>query len=205
MAAMAIPEGEKLTIDEFLEAIAGYDGRFELVRGVAYAVDGAKQGHNVICSNVQAAFVPAGKRKGYRTTSSNTAVRTGPHTVRYPDIVVDGGPRNAAALTASRPAIVVEVSSSGSAVFEYDVKLREYQGLESIDTVLQIESEMAMVRVHRRQEDGTWTEEEAVEEFDKDIPLPSLAVSITLKEIYDTLDVRPRPRLQVVKKRSNGM
>jgi hypothetical protein len=30
------------------------------------------------------------------------------------------------------------------------------------------------------------------------IPLPSLAVSITLNEIYDTLDVRPRPRLQVV-------
>ena len=39
-----------------------------------------------------------------------------------------------------------------------------------------------------------------------DIPLPSLAVSITLNEIYDTLDVRPRPRLQVVKnERTNGM
>ena len=32
-----------------------------------------------------------------------------------------------------------------------------------------------------------------------DIPFPSLAVSMTLNEIYDTLDVRPRPRLQVVK------
>ena len=195
---MAIPEEEKLTVDEFLEAIAGREGRYELVRGVAYAMDGAKEAHNVICSNVQTALVPAGKRKGCRTTSSNTAVRTGPDTVRYPDIVVDGGPPDATALTASRPAIVVKVSSSGTAVFEYDVKLREYQGLESIDTVLQIESEMAMVRVHRRQEDGTWTEE-TIEEFDKDIPLPSLAVSITLNEIYDTLDVRPRPRLQIVK------
>jgi Uma2 family endonuclease len=202
---MAIPEEEKLTVDEFLKAITGHDGRFELVRGVAYAMAGAKEGHNVICSNVQTALVPAGKRKGCRTTSSDTAVQTGPDTVRYPDVVVDCGPPNATALTASRPTIVVEVSSSGTAVFDYGTKLREYQGMESIDTVLQIESEIALVKVHRRQENGTWTEE-TVEEFNMDIPLPSLAVSITLNEIYDTLDVRPRPRLQVVKnERTNGM
>lgn len=53
---MAIPEEEKLTVDEFLEAIAGHDGRFELVRGVAYAMAGAKEAHNVICSNVQTAL-----------------------------------------------------------------------------------------------------------------------------------------------------
>ena len=195
---MAIPEEEKLTVDEFFEAIAGREGRYELVGGVAYAMAGAKEGHNVICSNVQSAVVPAGKRKGGRTTSSNTAVRTGPDTVRYPDVVVDCGPPDATALTASRPTIVVEVSSSGAAVFEYGTKLHEYQGVESVGTVLQIESELALVKVHRRQEDGTWSEE-TIEEFDMDIPFPSLAVSMTLNEIYDTLDVRPRPRLQVVK------
>ncbi len=201
---MTILEEEKLTIDEFFKAIAGRDGRFELVRGVAYAMAGAKEGHNVICSNVQAAFVPAGKRKGCRTTSSDTAVQTGPDTVRYPDVVVDCGPANAAALTASRPTIVVEVSSSGTAVFDYGAKLREYQSVESIETILQIESEIALVTIHRRQDDGTWTET-TVEEFETLITLPSLAMSITPNDIYDTLDVRPRPRLHVVKdERING-
>jgi Uma2 family endonuclease len=132
-------------------------------------------------------------------------VQTGPDTVRYPDVVVDCGPPNPTALMASRPTLVVEVSSPGTAVFDCGVKLREYQGVDSIDTVLQIESEMALVKVHRRQDNGTWTED-TVEEFNMDIALPSLAVSITLNDIYDTLDVRPRPRLQVVRnEHSNGM
>ena len=195
---MAISDAEKLTVDQFLKAIAGRDGRFELVRGLAYAMAGAKQGHNVICSNVLTALVPAAKRNGCRATASDTALQTGPDTVRYPDVVVDCGPPNPAALTASGPTIVVEVSSPGAAVFDYGAKLREYQAIASVDLVLQIESEIALVKVHRRQRDGTWTEE-TVEEFGSGIPLPSLEMSIKLDEIYDTLDVRPRPRLQVVK------
>jgi len=195
---MGIPEHGKLTVDEFFEAISGTEGRYELVGGVAYAMAGAKEGHNVICSNVLTAFVPAGKQKGCRTTSSATAVQTGPGTIRYPDVVVDRGPPNAAAITASIPTIIVEVSSPGTAVFDYGAKLREYQGVESIDTVVQIDSEIALVKVHRRQQDGTWTEE-TFEEFDIAIPLPSLATSMMLNEIYDTLEVKPRPRLQVVR------
>ncbi|MEH2539280.1 MULTISPECIES: Uma2 family endonuclease [unclassified Bradyrhizobium] len=163
-----------------------------------------KEGHNVIRSNVLAAFVPAGKQRGCRATSINTAVQTGPDTIRYPDVVVDCGPRNAQAMTASKPMIVVEVSAPGTAVF-YSAKLREYRGVGSVDIVMQIESEMVLVKVHRRQQEGTWTEE-TVEEFDVAIPFPSLATSITLNEIYDTLGVRPRSRLQAVKnERTNGM
>jgi hypothetical protein len=66
---MDIPEHEKLSIDDFFDAISGSEVRCELVGGA-----GAKEGHNVVCSNVQTAFVPAGKKKGCRTTSSDTAV-----------------------------------------------------------------------------------------------------------------------------------
>lgn len=203
--AMGIPEHEKLTVDEFFEAIAGRDGRYELAAGLAYAIAGANQGHNVICSNVLAAFVLAGKQRGCRATSINTGVQTGPDSIRYPDVVVDCGPPNATAMTASKATIIVEVSSPGTAVFDYATKLREYQNVESVDTVMQIESEIALVKVHRRQKDGTWSEE-TFEEFDVAIPFPALATTITLNEIYDTLEVNPRPRLQSVsaQKRLNG-
>lgn len=195
---MGIADYEKLSIDEFFEAISGQEGRYELVDGVAYAMAGAKQGHNVICSNIQTVMVPAGKKAGCRTTSSDTAVQTGPDTVRYPDVVVDCGPPNANSLVALKPTIVVEVSSPGTGVFDYGAKLREYQALDSISLVLQIESEFALVKVHTKSENGTWREE-TIEEFDVAIPLPSLNTSVTLNEIYDTVDVRPRTRLQVVK------
>ena len=61
---MGIPEHEKLTVDEFFDAISGSEGRYELVGGIAYAMAGAKEGHNVICSNVQTAFCPGRKAEG---------------------------------------------------------------------------------------------------------------------------------------------
>ena len=198
---MTIAEAGKLTVAEFLQAVTGRDGRFELVRGVAYAMAGAKEGHNVICSNILTALVPAGKRHGCRTTSSDTAVQTGPDTIRYPDVVVDCGPPNASALTASKPTIVVEISSPGTAVFDHAAKLLEYQSLATISTILQIESEIALVKIHSRLDDGSWAEQ-TIEAFDTAIDLPSLSASITLNEIYDTLDVRPRLRLQIVPPRS---
>ena len=78
MMSMEAASQPKLTVDEFFEAISGADERYEFINGVAYAIDGAKEGHNVICSNVLVAIAPAGKKSGCRTTSSDTAVQTGP-------------------------------------------------------------------------------------------------------------------------------
>jgi Uma2 family endonuclease len=187
----------KLTVDQFFDAISGADERYELINGVAYAMAGAKEGHNVICGNVLVAIAPAGKKSGCRTTSSNTAVQSGPETVRYPDVVVDSGPPDPSAKTASRPTFIVEVTSPGTSFVDYGDQLREYQRLESVDTVMQIESEFVLVKVHRRQSDGTWTDE-TIEDFGVAIPIPSISASITLDDVYDTLDLRPRPRLVVV-------
>ncbi len=194
---MSVPEHEKLSVERFFQAIVGLDGQFELIDGVAYAMAGAKQGHNVISSNVQTALVPAGKRQGCRTTSSDTGVQTGPQTVRFPDVVVDCGPADPAALTATAPTVIVEVSSPGTAVFDYGEKLDEYKRLPSVQLILQIESEIVLVKAHRREAAG-WTET-TYESLDDIIPVSPLGTSVPVAEIYDTLDISPRARLQVVR------
>lgn len=152
---MEVAPQPKLTVDAFFEAISGADERYELINGVAYAMAGAKEGHNVICSNVLVAMAPAGKKKGGRTTSSDTAVQTGPATVRYPDVVVDCGPPDPSARMASNPTVIVEVTSPGTSFVDYGDKLRQYQKLKSVEMVVQIESEIVLVKVHRRQSEGT--------------------------------------------------
>ncbi len=157
----------------------------------------ANEGHNVICSNVLVAIAPDGKKKGCRMTSSDTAVQTDRDTVRYPDVVVDCGPPDPSAKMASKPTVIVEITSPGTSFVNFGDKLREYQRLQSVDTVMQIESELVLVKVHRRQSDGTWTDE-SIEDFGVAIPIPSIGASITLDHVYDTLDLRPRPRLVVL-------
>lgn len=194
---MGVPEQERLSVATFFKAISGRDGQFELIDGVAYAMAGAKQGHNVISSNVQTAFVPAGKRQGCRTTSSDTGVLTGPRSVRFPDVVVDCGPADPSALTATAPTVIVEVSSPGTAVFDYGEKLDEYRGLASVQLILQIESEIVLVKAHRRESEG-W-KETMHESLADIIEIAPLRMSLSVAEIYDTLAVSPRARLQVVR------
>jgi Uma2 family endonuclease len=50
---MEVASHPKLTVDEFFEAISGADGRYELINGVAYAMAGAKEGHNVVVSVIK--------------------------------------------------------------------------------------------------------------------------------------------------------
>lgn len=178
--------GTTLTVDEFFDAIAGNEERYELVEGFARRLVRADQGRNVIRSNVLAALVPAGKREGCRVMSVNTGVRTGPNTIRYPDVVVDGGPPDRASTMASRPAIIVEVLSSESS---HEAVLREYRSLAGTDTILQIQARAVFTMVHRRREDGAW-ETETVENLDDAIALPKLRTSLTMRDIYDQVEVR---------------
>lgn len=69
---------ELMSAEEFLVWVEAQDARHELVRGVPIRLmAGANQGHNVVASNILVALVPQAKRHGCRTTSSDTAVRTG--------------------------------------------------------------------------------------------------------------------------------
>ena len=100
-------------------------------------------------------------------------------------------------MTASRPRIIVEVSPPGGAPFDDDARAREYRAVESVDTIMRIESEIALVKVHGRQQDGTWAEE-TFEEFGVAISLPALAAAAGRDLRYagrETLTISQRVRL----------
>jgi Uma2 family endonuclease len=188
---------DRLSVEQFLSWLPRQEGRYELVNGQIRMMTGAANRHNIAKDNVAAALHSAARSHGCRSTSSDTGVRTGELSLRYPDVVVDCGPPDLDGLTVATPTILVAVSSPGTRETDISVKLYEYQNLPSVQIIIQIEPDIVFVTVHRRAPDGSW-QLEVYDSLDDIIDLPPLSTSLPMRDIYAGLDVKPRRKLQVV-------
>nr|WP_255699791.1 Uma2 family endonuclease [Jiella avicenniae] len=194
---MAVAKHEPMSADRFLAWIQIQEERYELADGlVVRMMAGAKESHNVVTTNIVVSLAPHAKRHGCRTTSSDTAVRTGPSGIRFPDVVVDCGAPDANAKEASRPTIVVEVSSPGTLTTDLADKLEEYRGRDDIRVIALVEPDVVSVRVYRRDPNGIWSIEK-YDELADTIDLPEIGTHLPLSEIYDTLTPKQRPELRM--------
>lgn len=139
-----------ISVEQFLEWAGQQDKRYELVNGQIHRMAGATNGYTDIRNNVEYALTTLSRPKGCRTTGSDSGVRTGARSFRLPDIVVNGGPRDANAREIQAPSIVVEISSPGTWPTNLGAKLNKYQGLSSLQVIIQIEPDVVAVAVHRR-------------------------------------------------------
>jgi Uma2 family endonuclease len=187
-------EHDRVSAEDFLEWVLYQEGRFELVDGyVIEMMAGAKQGHNVVVSNIVSSLGPQSKSGGCRTTSSDTAVQTLASTIRYPDIVVDCGPPDPDAMVAESPTLVVEVSSPDTSSVDITDKLDEYQHHPAVRLIMFVEPSTVLVKLYRRDSEGTWGPEK-YDDLASVIDMPEIGASLALSEIYDTL--MPRSKLK---------
>lgn len=201
---MTFQKHERISAAAFLDWAIAQEERFELVDGrIVRMMTGAKQSHNVASANIAAALLPQARRSGCRTTASNTAVRTGLGGVRYPDVVVDCGPKERDALEASRPVLVVEVASPGTTAIDATDKLDEYRAQGDIRLILFVDPDVVSAKLYRRDADGIW-QVEKYDSLDQSIELPEIASSLDLDDVYATLDPEARPRLRLVEEPGQG-
>lgn len=195
---MEAAECGRISADQFLEWASGQEQRFELVDGfVVRMMAGAKQGHNVIVTNIVSSVAPQAKVGKCRTTSSNTAVQTRASTVRYPDVVVDCGPEDPDATVAEDPTLVVEVSSPGTSLVDATDRLDEYQGHPAIRMIMFVEPSVVSVKLYRRDGGGVWNSEK-YDALEGVIDMPEIGSVLTLAEIYDTLLPSLQRRLHLI-------
>ena len=195
---MGDPKHGLMSADEFLVWIETQTERHELVNGVPIRMmAGAKQGHNVVTSNILVALVPQAKRKGCRTTSSDTAVRTGRDGIRYPDVVVDCGPPDPSAREATKPTMVVEVSSPRTSSIDVTDKLDEYRAHAGLRLIVLVDPDVVAVKVYRRHDAKAWNIERYVD-LRQSIDLAEIGASLSLQNIYDTLSPQQGPPLRVI-------
>ena len=187
---------DRISIEQFFDWASDQDGRFELVDGQVRMMVGATNAHNDIKNNVEVALTLLARKTGCRASSSDSGIRTGERSLRLPDVVVNCGPRNPDAREIQAPAVVVEISSPGTRATDLGVKLAEYRNVSSILAIIQIEPDVIAVAVHRRVGIG-WIVE-VYEDIDDVIALPELQGVLALREVYLDMEVKPRPRFQIV-------
>jgi Uma2 family endonuclease len=188
------PDYATVTPEEFFAWVPGQEGRYELVEGEVVMMAGAGRRHDAIVVNLIAAVRPQTRGGPCQTFTSDTYVATGATTRRMPDMGIDCGKPDENSLMADKPSLVVEVLSPTTGGFDLTVKLTEYQRLPSLDYILFVDTESPTVHLYRRSEGGLW-QDDVLKGLDAVVELGKLKISLPLREIYEGLQFRPKPKL----------
>ena len=147
-----------MTVDEFLAWAEGQDGRWELYRGVPYAMAPERTRHGEVKFAVQMALVQGIRKAGLpcHMLPDGATVRVAEDTAHEPDALVYCGPKLPGdAIEVPAPIIVVEVSSPSTRKIDATLKLAGYFRLASVEHFLIVNPNAPPMVHHQRQPDGT--------------------------------------------------
>lgn len=185
---------EAWTWDAYLEWEARQPIRYELVEGQVYAMGGGTAEHDTIGNNLRAASHSQMRGTPCRLHGPDLKVRAG-HDGRYPDALIDCGPRVPDALYAREPVAVFEVLSKSTAWIDQNLKLRAYAATPTIRTYVLISQDEQRAMVYTRDADGRLDIQSAVllEGPDASVEIPELGVTLPFSVLYEGLDLAAEP------------
>jgi Uma2 family endonuclease len=183
------------TLGEFFAWQEFQPDRYEFVDGRPLEMrSGANNVHDDIVVNLIAELRNQLRGSGCRPFTSDGSIETRPGQIRRPDVGVDCGPRDPNATMAALPKLVIEVLSPSTRDFDSFRKLEEYKGVPSMDHVMLVEPNEAIVSLWSRDATGLWTERR-IRGLDEKIELPDLAVALSSSAIYEGVEFPVFPRL----------
>lgn len=189
---MGLPQRvPRLTPVEYLARERAATYRSEYFDGEMFAMAGGSPRHSLIKVNVTGEL--RARLKGSPCTAYDSDLRilvsrTGLYT--YPDASVICGPlefEDEHRDTVANPTLLVEVLSESTEAYDRGKKFGHYRQIPALREYLLVSQEEPKIERFLRNQDGTWTLTEAAG-LDATLPLPSLNVEISLREIYDKVD-----------------
>ena len=186
-----------MTEAEFLDWQLSREARYELVDGFPQAMTGARIRHDIARGNADRHLAPQLRTsgKGCRPFSADIAIRVYPGQLRRPELSVLCPPFDMEDAVSGTPRLILEVLSETTRRIDEHVKLDEYKGLNSLDTIVLMSPTELDVVVWSRDDARQW-QRKRYQSRDDVIPLPSLEASLPLAVLYDGIDLRsafPRP------------
>jgi Uma2 family endonuclease len=135
--------------------------------------------------------------KPCRVHGPDLKVRAGGHVLgldprngRYPDALIDCGPRAPGAVHAQQPVAVFEVLSKSTGWIDQILKLRDYDATPTIRTYVLISQDEMRAMVYTRDEDGRLGIQSAVllEGAEASIEIPEFGLALPFSDIYEGLE-----------------
>jgi Uma2 family endonuclease len=178
------------TWDAYLEWEARQPVRYELVDGQVHAMGGGTAEHDTIGNNLRGELRTQMRGKPCRVQGPDLKVLAG-HDGRYPDALIDCGPRVQGALHAQEPVTVFEVLSKSTAWIDQNLKLRDYAATPSVRTYVLISQDEQRAMVYTRDADGRLDIQGAVllEGPEAAIEIPEFGVAVEFSALYEGLEV----------------
>jgi len=175
-----------MTETEFAAFLQARDERWELLDGAPIMMVRTTQRHRDLVANILASLHGQLRGTRCRPTYSKTGVRTGARTFRYPDLVVDCGPRVDQAMCATTPVLVVEVLSSARDPFDTHLRVTEYKTHSDIACILLIDPDNPRAILHRR-DDAGWCDHLSIG-LDQVVDITEVGATVPLRDVYDGLE-----------------
>ena len=192
---MAGPVHRSWTVEEFFAWQEHQADRYELVDGGPLTMmAGAKNVHDDVVVNLLGELREQLRGSGCRPFTGDGSVETRPGQIRRPDVGVDCGPRDPNGTKAALPRAFIEVLSPSTRDFDTFRQLEEYKGVASVEYVLLVELNAAIVSFWSRDETGQWGERR-IRGMAAAIEMPGLKIALQMEGVYEGIVFPAVPRL----------
>ena len=166
--------------------------RYELAGGQVHAKGGGTTKHDTIGNNLRRHLWSCLRGTPCRVQGPDLKVKAG-QDGRYPDALIDRGPRVPDALQAQTPVAVFEILSKTTAWIDQTRKLREFDATPSVLTYILISQDEPRALVYRRDEIGRLSIRSAalLERPESAIEIAEPELSVPFSALHEDVEFNP--------------
>jgi Uma2 family endonuclease len=168
--------------------------KHEFLDGEIYAMAGGSEEHSALAAEVLRVLGNAVGDRPCRVHTSDLRIYVEARGLAtFPDGAVVRGPLQQHApspvATALNPTVLLEITSDSSEEYDRGEKLSSYLTIPSLREYVVVSHRERRITVHRRDDDGTWSERVAIAGGRVDVP--SLGAVLAVDAVYRASSIRP--------------
>lgn len=185
---------QKITIEQYLSLEEKSEVRHEFYNGEIYAMAGGTINHNRLTRRVANLLEsqPVMRQCGVFSENMKVDVRAGGH-MPYPDVVLTCHPFDLRGnnVIIRQPRLIVEVLSKSTAYKDRGDKWRDYRKMPSLLYYMLIDQYNVAVELFSRIDATDEWINTVYEAFDDVIPLPRLDCTLSVRAMYEGIELVP--------------